>query len=581
MKCLILAAGYGTRMYPLTDRIPKPLLEIEQKPLINYLTEDLEKTSRISEYLIVTNHKFIHIFEAWRNKLPYKEKVKLFDDGSTENDNRLGAVNDMAFVLNLEKISEPLLIIAGDNFLNFSLKNFIEEFLLQRRSMVMFYKEKDNIKLKKTGVAVISENGLIVSMEEKPQNPKSNLAIPPFYLLKAEDLSLIGKGIASGCGVDSPGSLLSWMCKQTEIGAMEMPGSRYDIGDLDSYRNIRKARESGNCVLVTGAAGFIGAALSLSLLKEGRRVIGIDNLNSYYDICIKKSRLAELEAFPEFTFIKGDLSDKEFIKLVFEQYCPSTVVNLAAQAGVRYSIQNPGAYMESNIIGFFNILEEIRKTRQANRIPVEHLVFASSSSVYGLQNMMPYKTSDKTDQPVSFYAATKKSNELMAHAYSKIYGIPCTGLRFFTVYGPKGRPDMAYYSFTEKMIRGDMVSVYNHGEMYRDFTYIDDIVAGIRKVLNKLPVYNEAGVPYKIYNIGSSKPESLGCFISTLEKILKEEGLIKEGVKREYLPMQPGDVYQTYADMSEMEKDFDFHPVTGLEEGLRRFVLWYKDYNQC
>jgi UDP-glucuronate 4-epimerase len=340
-------------------------------------------------------------------------------------------------------------------------------------------------------------------------------------------------------------------------------------------------------VLVTGAAGFVGAFLCKRLLAEASaQIVGFDNMSEYYDVGIKEDRLRMLReanggfdndadagnAADRFTFIKGDLADADAVNAVFERCQPSVVVNLAAQAGVRYSIENPRAYVDSNLIGFFNILEACR------RYPVEHLVFASSSSVYGANEKVPYSVDDKVDNPVSLYAATKKSNELMAHAYSKLYDIPCTGLRFFTVYGPMGRPDMAYFKFTDKMIRGEPIQIYNKGDMYRDFTYIDDIITGVVDVMGRVPNATSDGARYKIYNIGNSKPESLEYFVKTLELVLIEEGVIDKPVEHELLPMQPGDVYQTYADVSDLERDFGFKPSTPLEEGLRRFAKWYKGY---
>jgi UDP-glucuronate 4-epimerase len=335
--------------------------------------------------------------------------------------------------------------------------------------------------------------------------------------------------------------------------------------------------------LVTGAAGFVGAFLCKRLLEETDvRVVGFDNMNDYYDVGIKEDRLRMLKeadggpgtgsGFGRFTFVKGDLADANAINAVLEHYQPSVVVNLAAQAGVRYSIENPRAYVDSNLIGFFNILEACRHHA------VEHLVFASSSSVYGTNEKVPYATDDKVDNPVSLYAATKKSNELMAHVYSKLYDIPCTGLRFFTVYGPMGRPDMAYFKFTDKMVRGKPIQIYNKGDLYRDFTYIDDIITGVVDVMGKIPDKTADGVRYKIYNVGNSKPESLGYFVETLERVLIEEGVIDKPTEHELLPMQPGDVYQTYADVSDLERDFCFKPSTPLEEGLRSFARWYKGY---
>lgn len=325
-------------------------------------------------------------------------------------------------------------------------------------------------------------------------------------------------------------------------------------------------------ILVTGAAGFIGYFLSERLLKEGFQVIGYDNLNDYYDTRLKDARLEILKKYEGFTFIKANIADKDKVMSVFSEYKPEIVVNLAAQAGVRYSITNPDAYIESNMIGFFNILEACRA------YPVKHLVYASSSSVYGTNKKVPYSVEDKVDNPVSLYAATKKSNELMAHAYSKLYKIPATGLRFFTVYGPMGRPDMAYFGFTNKLVKGEKIQIFNFGDMKRDFTYVEDIVTGIINVMGKPPVPNEDGALYKVYNIGNNKPEDLLYFVETLEKCLMREGIIDKPAEKEFLPMQPGDVYQTYADVDELIKDFDFKPNTSLEEGLSRFAKWYKEF---
>ena len=342
-------------------------------------------------------------------------------------------------------------------------------------------------------------------------------------------------------------------------------------------------------ILVTGAAGFIGASLVKRLLKDHRniKIIGIDNLNDYYDVSLKEYRLKVLSEYPSFIFIKGNIADKALVKNIFNKYKPDIAVNLAAQAGVRYSITNPDAYIESNIIGFYNILEACRHSYDNGERGVEHLVYASSSSVYGSNKKVPYSTDDKVDNPVSLYAATKKSNELLAHAYSKLYSIPSTGLRFFTVYGPAGRPDMAYFGFTNKLKAGDKIQIFNYGNCKRDFTYIDDIVEGIVRVMRHAPERStgDDGLPippYKIYNIGGSSPENLLDFVN----ILSEE-LIKAGVlppdydlesHKELVPMQPGDVPITYADASALEKDFGFKPQTPLREGLRNFAEWYAEF---
>lgn len=348
--------------------------------------------------------------------------------------------------------------------------------------------------------------------------------------------------------------------------------------DNDSVRESEGMNIKQKTVLITGAAGFIGSCLSRKLLEEGIQVVGIDNLNDYYDVNLKHDRLKKLKQYPDFQFEKADIADADAVKRIFEENDPAIVVNLAAQAGVRYSITNPDSYISSNIIGFYNILEACRHSAENGRNGVEHLVYASSSSVYGANKKVPYSTEDKVDNPVSLYAATKKSNELMAHAYSKLYGTPVTGLRFFTVYGPAGRPDMAYFGFADKMARGETIQIYNHGDMYRDFTYIDDIVTGIFNVMNKVPACNDDGVRYKVYNIGNNQPESLMYFVETLEKCLMQVGVIDKPAQKEFLPMQPGDVYQTYADVKELEEDFGFKPQTPLEEGLRKFAEWYAKY---
>lgn len=325
-------------------------------------------------------------------------------------------------------------------------------------------------------------------------------------------------------------------------------------------------------VFVTGAAGFIGYYLSKSLLESGDTVIGLDNMNDYYEIRLKEARLKILRGFDKFTFIKADLADKEAVERIFIDYKPQIVVNLAAQAGVRYSIENPQIYIESNIIGFFNILEACRN------YPIKHLVYASSSSVYGANKKVPFSTDDKVDNPVSLYAATKKTNELMAHCYSKLYNIPSTGLRFFTVYGPMGRPDMAYFSFTQKILNGEPIKIFNNGDMYRDFTYIDDIVYGIENIMKIPPNPNEDGVRYKVYNIGNNKPEKLMDYINCLEKSLSKVYGKEIIAKKEFLPMQPGDVPRTYADVSDLINDFGFKPNTGIQAGLDKFAQWYKEF---
>ena len=334
-------------------------------------------------------------------------------------------------------------------------------------------------------------------------------------------------------------------------------------------------------ILITGAAGFIGYHLAKRLLSLGVQVAGLDNMNAYYDVQLKKDRLARLELYPAFSFTQGDLADGETVNRIFEEFRPDIVVNLAAQAGVRYSIDHPREYIDSNIIGFFNILEACRHYQP------EHLLFASSSSVYGNQKKTPFATTDNVDHPISLYAATKKSNELMAHAYSKLYNIPSTGLRFFTVYGPAGRPDMAYFGFTDKLRAGKSIKIFNYGHCKRDFTYIDDIVEGVIRVMRHAPERRNGAdglpvPPYKVYNIGNNRPENLLDFVTILQEELVRAGVLPEDydfeAHKELVPMQPGDVPVTYADTAPLEEDFGFKPDTPLRDGLRRFAEWYREY---
>lgn len=345
----------------------------------------------------------------------------------------------------------------------------------------------------------------------------------------------------------------------------------------------------GKTILVTGVAGFIGANLVKCIYTdlEDVTVVGIDNMNDYYDVNLKDIRLKELSSYPSFIFTKGDIADKLLVNKVFEKYKPQIVVNLAAQAGVRYSITNPDVYIESNLIGFYNILEACRHSYDSGATGVEHLVYASSSSVYGSNKKVPYSTEDRVDSPVSLYAATKKSNELLAHAYSKLYNIPSTGLRFFTVYGPAGRPDMAYFEFTNKLRKGESIQIFNYGNCKRDFTYIDDIVKGVVCVIKKAPnrIIGEDGLPmppYAIYNIGNNNPENLLDFVQILSEELVKAGVLPENYDfesyKQLVPMQPGDVPVTYADISTLERDFGFKPDTNLRDGLRKFARWYKEF---
>ena len=353
---------------------------------------------------------------------------------------------------------------------------------------------------------------------------------------------------------------------------------------------MQKIDLTGKTVLVTGAAGFIGSNLVMELFRTIKdvNIIGIDNMNDYYDVSIKEWRLKEIEKMNgQWTFIKGDISDKDTIDKIFEEYKPAVVVNLAAQAGVRYSITNPDAYIRSNLIGFYNILEACRHSYDNGASGVEHLVYASSSSVYGTNKKVPYSTDDKVDNPVSLYAATKKSNELMAHSYSKLYNIPSTGLRFFTVYGPAGRPDMAYFGFTNKLLKGETIQIFNYGNCKRDFTYVDDIVEGVKRIMQGAPERKngEDGLPippYAVYNIGNQNPENLLDFVDILQQELISAGVLPEDYDfeshKELVAMQPGDVPITYADTEPLERDYGFKPSTSLREGLRKFVRWYKEF---
>ena len=370
------------------------------------------------------------------------------------------------------------------------------------------------------------------------------------------------------------------------------------ISRFNSHLLIIEGKYIMQTILVTGAAGFIGSNLVLELLRSmpNVKIIGLDNMNDYYDVSIKEYRLEQIAKSAaehvncEWIFIKGNLADKALIDKIFNDYKPNIVVNLAAQAGVRYSITNPDAYIESNLLGFYNILEACRHSYDNGETGVEHLVYASSSSVYGSNKKVPYSTDDKVDNPVSLYAATKKSNELLAHAYSKLYNIPSTGLRFFTVYGPAGRPDMAYFGFTNKLLAGKTIEIFNYGNCKRDFTYVDDIVEGVKRVMQAPPERKtgEDGLPlppYKVYNIGNSNPENLLDFVTILQEELVRAGVLPADYNfeahKKLVPMQPGDVPVTYADTMPLERDFGFKPSTPLREGLRRFAEWYKEFYHC
>ncbi len=341
---------------------------------------------------------------------------------------------------------------------------------------------------------------------------------------------------------------------------------------------MEKVSLKNKTILVTGSSGFIGSYLCKRLLEEFKdsKIIGLDNMNDYYDVSLKEYRLSKLKDNKNYVFLKGDISNKNLIESIFNEFKPNIVVNLAAQAGVRYSIENPDVYIESNIIGFYNILEACRNN------PVEHLVYASSSSVYGGNTKIPFSTDDKVDNPVSLYAATKKSDELIAHCYSKLFNIPTTGLRFFTVYGPAGRPDMAYFNFTKKLINNETIRIFNYGNCKRDFTYIDDIVEGIIRVMQKRPTSKNNKVPYNIYNIGNSNPVNLLDFVEILQEELIKAKVLPEDYDfdshKELVPMQKGDVEVTYADTSALEKDYNFKPTTPLREGLKNFAEWYKEF---
>ncbi len=601
MKCLILAAGYATRLYPLTENFPKPLLNVGEKTILDWLLDDIKTAGTVDEYIVISNHKYARHFRKWADSrdLP----ITVVDDGTSSNETRLGAVRDIQFAIDELQLSDDLLIVAGDNVLDFSLTGFLRYAREKGTSCTMRYWEEDVKRLQKSGVSEVDGDGRLLSLEEKPAVPKSHWCTPPFYFYKAEDARKIRDAIADGCGTDAPGSLAAWMCRHAVLHSMEMPGSRYDIGDLKSYEEVQKNYKgitrtqtmgktridlNGKTILVTGSPGFIGANLVLRLLKELKSgtVVSLDNMNDYYDPGLKEYRLGLIEAAAKTSpvkhvFARGSIGDKALVDRLFAEYRFDVVVNLAAQAGVRYSIDHPEVYIESNVVGFYNILEACR------RHPVEHLVYASSSSVYGGNKKVPFSTEDKVDNPVSLYAATKKSNELFAHAYSKLYNIPSTGLRFFTVYGPAGRPDMFYFSATQKLAAGKTIQIFNYGDMRRDFTYIDDIVEGVYRVMQGAPEKKsgEDGLPlppYAVYNIGGGQLENLLDYISTLQKELVRAGVLPadydfEG-HRELVGMQAGDVLVTYADAEALEQDYGFTPRIGIREGLRAFAEWYKAY---
>ncbi|MBQ6161778.1 MAG: GDP-mannose 4,6-dehydratase [Prevotella sp.] len=604
MKTIILAAGYATRLYPFTENFPKPLLKVGNKTILDWLIDDISTSGLVDEYIVVSNHKFAHHFQSWAEG---RNDITIIDDGTMSNETRRGAVVDVQLAIEHceshdDVPTDGYLVIAGDNLLDFSLTRFISYALEKQTSCITRYYEPSEKKLLKCGVVTIDDNDRILQMTEKSPTPATHWACPPFYYYTHEDAKLVKRGIESGCGTDAPGSYIAWLCTKTAVHAMEMPGRRFDIGNLESYEMVKKEYRGialtpnvdidGKTILVTGAAGFIGSNLVMQLLKttKAATIIGIDNMNDYYDVRLKENRLNEIQATAndrQFVFFKASIADKTVIDKIFAEYNPDIVVNLAAQAGVRYSITNPDAYIESNIIGFYNILEACRHSYDSGRKGVEHLVYASSSSVYGSNKKVPYSTDDKVDNPVSLYAATKKSNELLAHSYSKLYNIPSTGLRFFTVYGPAGRPDMAYFGFTDKLVKGETIKIFNYGNCKRDFTYVEDIVEGVSRVITHAPERRNGSdglpiPPYAIYNIGNNNPENLLDFVTILQEELIRARVLPEDydfeAHKQLVAMQPGDVPITYADTSALERDFGFKPSTPLRIGLRHFAEWYAEY---
>lgn len=589
MNCVILAAGYATRLYPLTQNFPKPLLTVGGKTIADRLIDDLDATGSIERFVVVTNAKFYDQFCQWRDAKargeggarPSEAAIEIVNDGTLTNETRLGAVKDILLAIEQANLQGDLLVLAGDNVLDFSLSSFLDYFDRISGSAVMRYWEPSATKLRKCGVLEIADGDRVLKMTEKPKDPSSNWCCPPFYAYRNLTASKIRRALSEGCEFDAPGSLVSWLAREEDVRAMEMPGRRYDVGNLEAYRKIDAEFASWSSAtrkrafkpfdpkkryLITGAAGFIGFHLARRLLDEGARVVGYDNVNDYYDPALKQARLNILRRASKFTFVKGDLADRDPLEGLFKVFRPEIVVNLAAQAGVRYSITNPDAYVSSNVVGFFNVLEACRK------YPAEHLLYASSSSVYGNRERSPFSTEDKTDDPISLYAATKKSNELFAYSYSHLYNIPCTGLRFFTVYGPYGRPDMAAFIFVRKILNDEPIQLFNNGDMLRDFTYVDDIVQGIVNMLANPPKPNAKGDRAKVYNIGNDRPEKLTDMVAILEKLLGKTA------KKEFLPMQPGDVHKTCADVSRLEADFGFRPATKLADGMAKFVEWYRSF---
>lgn len=591
MKNVVIAAGYATRLGELTKNFPKPLLKIGENTIIGRMLDDIDKIDDVDEHIIITNHRFTQIFTEWAAEQHYSKPITIVDDGTETNETRLGAVCDLLFAMEKLSIDDDLLVVAADNLLFFSFQEFVDFAKEKQTSCIMCHEQPSIEKLKRTGVVELDDNNKVLGMEEKPQVPKSHWAVPPFYIYLKKDLDLVRHSVENGCGKDAPGNLAHYMVEHTTMHAWPMSAGRFDIGSLDTYYEAveKYGKRNGfvKKILVTGSAGFIGSNLVLRLFKEMQKgvVVGLDNMNDYYDPSLKEYRLSVIEkakpAGIEYKFVKGDLADKSLIDKLFAEYKFDVVVNLAAQAGVRYSIENPDAYIQSNMIGFYNILEACRHN------PVEHLVYASSSSVYGGNKKVPFSTDDRVDNPVSLYAATKKSNELFAHCYSKLYNIPTTGLRFFTVYGPAGRPDMAYFGFTNKLLKGETIQIFNYGNCRRDFTYVDDIVEGVYRVVQKAPLRQtgEDGLPippYAVYNIGGGQPENLLDFVNILQEELVRAGVLPEDydfeAHKKLVPMQPGDVPTTYADASALERDFGFTPKITLREGLRKFAEWYKQY---
>lgn len=558
MKAIILAAGYATRLYPLTENRPKPLLEIKGKPIVEYILKKVEEIKEIDEIFIVTNNKFFLHFEEWKQNFSFTKKITIVNDGTTSNEDRLGSLGDVQFAINQGRVDQDVMVISGDNLFEFSLKEMTNLFYRYQTSIVALYDVKNLEEAKFYGIVGINRNNRMIDFVEKPAQPKSTLASTGIYIYPKETLSVLKDFVNRFDNTDRAGNFLEYLHQIEDVYCFVSQKKWFDIGSFESLKKAEQEYQR-RTILVTGGAGFIGSYVVLELLKRGDNVIVADNLNNYYEPQLKLDRLKQFK--DQITFYKISVGDYEALQTVFVNHQFDKICHLAAQAGVRHSLENPFIYEESNVLGTLNILELMKK------FGIKDLVYASSSSVYGGNEKVPFSVEDRVDEPISLYAATKKANELYAYTYHHLHGLNCFGLRFFTVYGPLGRPDMALYKFTKAILENQPIDVYNYGKMKRSFTYVTDVADAVIRSLERVQGYD-------VLNVGNSNTAELSYFIECIESILGKKAI------KNLLPLQPGDVPVTFAEIEKTKQVLGWEPKIEIEQGIKLFANWYQEYHQ-